>query len=99
MDLYRLACSAGLGGNDWRKLLIGYLRERDGDACQICRRKTIRWNVRSGPGGDDRGPSIDHVVPRSQGGEDDLANLRLSHWGCNRARRNRGGNEQLLLVG
>lgn len=79
-------------------MLVGYLRERDGDKCQICRRD-IRFDLPSGPKGDTRGPSIDHIVPRSKGGDDDLANLRLTHWGCNRSRGNRGGAEQLALIG
>lgn len=97
-DLYRMASAAGHSGKHWRRLLVGYLRERDGDKCKICRR-VIRFDLRSGPRGHDSGPSVDHVVPRSQGGSDELANLRLAHWGCNRQRNNRGGNEQLLLFG
>lgn len=31
--------------------------------------------------------SIDHVVPRSRGGSDDLSNLRPAHLGCNSARQ------------
>jgi len=34
--------------------------------------------------GSDEGPSIDHIHPRSKGGPDDLWNLQLTHWGCNR---------------
>lgn len=37
-----------------------------------------------------RAPSVDHVVPRSRGGDPfDLANCRLAHYGCNAARGNR----------
>jgi len=97
--LYSLACRGGMGGATWRGLLVRYLRERDGDRCQICRRNTIRFDLKSGPRGDDRGPSIDHLVPRSLGGEDDLANLRLAHWACNRRRKNHSINEQLMLIG
>jgi 5-methylcytosine-specific restriction endonuclease McrA len=99
-DLYRLASEKGFKGAGWRHLLVGYLRERDGANCQICR-KPIRYDLRSGVHGDPSGlgPSIDHVVPRSEGGDDDLANLRLAHWCCNRARQAGGGNEQLLLIG
>lgn len=99
-DLYALACSRGAGGARWRDLLVGYMRERDGDRCAICR-KAIRFDLPSGPLGHKSGlgPSVDHVVPRSQGGSDDLANLRLAHWACNRKRRAKGGNEQLALIG
>ena len=95
---YRLACAVGAGGAQWRARLVGYLVDRDGNRCGICRR-AVDLTLRSGARGSDLGPSIDHVVPRSQGGSDDLANLRLAHWGCNRRRRDRGGNEQLALVG
>lgn len=33
--------------------------------------------------------SVDHVVPRSRGGTDQLANLRPAHLGCNTGRGNR----------
>lgn len=33
--------------------------------------------------------SLDHVVPRSKGGSDDVENLRPAHFGCNSARGNR----------
>lgn len=82
----------------WRAKLTEYLAHRDGTRCGICGR-TVDLTLPSGPRGDDRGPSIDHIQPRSRGGTDDLSNLRLTHWACNRQRGNRGGNEQLRLVG
>lgn len=33
--------------------------------------------------------SLDHLVPRSKGGTDEVGNLRPSHWRCNIARGNR----------
>lgn len=102
-DLYALACQyrSDTGqyiGGQWRKPLYDILRDRDGDKCGICRRK-INFTLRSGTKGNPRGPSIDHIVPRSQGGLNDLANLRCAHWACNQRRGNRGGNEQLALMG
>lgn len=102
-DLYHLATQfdAKTGqypGADWRKALLDYLVERDGDRCGVCNRK-VDITLKSGPKGSRRGPSVDHVVPRSLGGSDDPSNLRLTHWGCNQKRGNRGGNEQLMLVG
>lgn len=98
--LYALASRAGARGALWRTTLVAYLRERDGDRCGICRRR-IRFDLSAGPRGDDRGPSIDHMIPRSAGGTDELANLRLTHWGCNRARgAGRAGDfVQLALIG
>ena len=82
----------------WRRKLTDYLAQRDGCACGICG-KRVDVTLSSGPRGNPLGPSIDHVVPRSHGGTDDLANLRLTHWSCNRQRGNRGVPEQLRLVG
>jgi endogenous inhibitor of DNA gyrase (YacG/DUF329 family) len=100
LDLYRMTCERGMGGSRWRRVLVGYLRERDGSRCGICRR-IILFDVRSGPSGSDRGASIDHIEPRSLGGSDDLSNLRLTHWGCNRKRKTGRADPpiQLALIG
>lgn len=102
-DLYALATKYNkltrtYEGAEWRKALIQYLVDRDGDKCGICNRK-VDITLKSGTKGSRLGPSVDHIIPRSQGGEDELANYRLTHWGCNQARGNRGGFEQLALVG
>lgn len=34
--------------------------------------------------------SIDHIVPRAEGGPDDPSNLRATHFGCNAGRRDSG---------
>jgi 5-methylcytosine-specific restriction endonuclease McrA len=69
--------------------------ERDGWKCGICRRKVNR--KLSYP--HRRSASLDHVVPLSQGGAHTYANARISHLECNNLRGNRGGGEQLALVG
>lgn len=46
-----------------------------GTTCHLCGQ----------PGAD----SADHLVPRSRGGDDSLANLRPAHRTCNAARQNR----------
>lgn len=43
--------------------------------------------------------SIDHVIPLSVGGDNTRANVQLAHRRCNTAKNNRGGGEQLRLVG
>ena len=43
--------------------------------------------------------SIDHIVPVAAGGTDDPANLQLAHLRCNLSKRDRGGGEQLRLIG
>jgi len=47
--------------------------ERDLYLCWLC----------GGPGAD----SVDHVIPRVQGGTNEDANLRAAHLGCNSGRR------------
>lgn len=100
MGLYREAIKVRNFGaaHKWHRDLCEYLVLRDGPDCGICG-GSVDLTLRSGVKGDDAGPSVDHVVPRSKGGSDDLSNLRLAHWGCNRKRGNRGEVEQLCLVG
>ena len=67
---------------------------RDGDKCHLCKRKVDL----SLPGTDSRGPTVDHLLPISAGGADELANVRLAHRSCN-CRRGVRGDVQLLLFG
>lgn len=69
--------------------------ERDRWVCQICLRrisKRLQWP-------DPMSVSLDHVVPVSEGGAHTRANTRAAHLRCNVARSNRGGGEQLALIG
>ena len=66
---------------------------RDGNRCHICEK---RIDMRLS-GVDPNGPTIDHLVPVSKGGTNDLSNLALAHRKCNVARGNRGP-AQLRLV-
>lgn len=88
---YAHTTGAGFEPRRWRKALIWWMRERDGDTCHICQntRGPIQWDMKSGPLGDPTGmgPSIDHITPQSKGGGDEVANLALSHWLCNRERK------------
>lgn len=72
--------------------------ERDGWRCQIpgCKRRPIRRDV-SYP--HPRSKSIDHIIPLSLGGDDTAVNKRAAHLGCNIARSNRAGAEQVALFG
>jgi predicted nucleic acid-binding Zn ribbon protein len=74
-------------------LSVNEIAERDGCRCHICNRKVdmslsgkAKW-----------GPTIEHIIPVSQGGTNDPGNLALAHRYCNTARGNRG-HSQLLLV-
>lgn len=72
--------------------LLGYLFKRDRGRCGICR-KPVR--ARRGP----MRPSVDHIIPLSVELNHSLENVQLAHYRCNLSKGNRGGGEQLLLVG
>lgn len=73
---------------------LAEIAARDRNMCHLCGRK-----VPDVAYPDPLSPSLDHVVPLTRGGAHDPANVRLSHLRCNIAKGNRGGGEQLLLVG
>lgn len=63
------------------------LAERDGVACGICGLDVDLSLTRAGSF---RGcASVDHIVPRSLGGDDSPSNLQLAHLGCNMDKSNR----------
>lgn len=72
--------------------------DRDGWRCQIpgCKRRPIRRDLKYPH---PRSKSIDHVIPLSLGGDDTAVNKRAAHLGCNIARGNRAGSEQIALFG
>jgi hypothetical protein len=58
---------------------VDELAARDGWVCWLCEGAidpTLPANLAGGA-------TVDHVVPRSRGGSNDLANLRLAHRRCN----------------
>ena len=67
----------------WRKHALA-VHERDQWTCQLCGTPTLREWVK----GDMRSPTLDHIMPRSLGGSDDIGNLRTAHWLCNSIRGN-----------
>ena len=69
--------------------------ERDAWMCGICGHGVHKNLKFPDPGY----PTLDHVVPISRGGAHTYANVRLAHFRCNTSRANRGGGEQLALVG
>lgn len=67
---------------------------RDGWRCHLCRARVdpkLRAPHRMSG-------TFDHLIPVSEGGDDEAANLALAHWSCN-SRRGARGTVQLLLVG
>lgn len=60
-----------------RAEMAGFLAQRDGDRCALC----------GGSFGIGLGRrTLDHIIPRSRGGTDHPANLRLAHFKCNHQR-------------
>lgn len=55
---------------------------KDQSHCYICG-SAVDTSV---PGTDPHGPSVDHLIPVSQGGTDDPENLILTHLACNMQR-------------
>lgn len=69
--------------------------EMDGYRCYICRRKTDPTKKAPHP----RAPTLDHLVPLAAGGRHEAANCRCACFSCNARKGDRGGGEQLMLVG
>lgn len=70
--------------------------ERDGWRCQICRMRVPQDKQWPHP----QSPTLDHIVPLTEDGTSHTRrNVRLAHLVCNSSRSNRGGNEQLALIG
>lgn len=67
--------------------------ERDGWICQICGKrvnKDVKWPH-------PKSPSIDHIIPLSQGGEHIKTNVQLAHLDCNNLKRAKGGGQLRLF--
>lgn len=82
----------------WDGITDAEIFDRDGWRCMVngCQRRKIDPTKRFPH---PQSPSIDHVIPLSHGGGDVAANKRAAHLRCNVARGNRGGGEQLMLLG
>jgi hypothetical protein len=77
--------SRGRGFRDAGTYIDRQVFERDGWRCYLCGELVKRDVPRTDPDG----PTIDHVVPLSRGGTDDLANVATAHWRCNRDKGSR----------
>jgi 5-methylcytosine-specific restriction endonuclease McrA len=65
---------------------------RDGSNCTICGRP-LHLKVTL-PSSYAMATTIDHIIPRSKGGKNNIGNLRLAHNKCN---KKRGAPDNLLL--
>jgi 5-methylcytosine-specific restriction endonuclease McrA len=69
--------------------------EADGYRCYGCNLKCIKGAPNNHP----LQPTLDHVIPLSKGGTHEYANIRTMCRQCNVRKGDRGGGEQLLLIG
>ena len=69
--------------------------ERDKWRCHICRKKVSQTKVVPHP----RAATIDHLVPLAADGTHEPANVATACFACNCLKGDRGGNEQLALIG
>lgn len=67
----------------------------DGYRCHLCGCKTDP--TKSVP--HRRAPTVDHIIPLSKGGMHERSNCRTACFSCNCRKQDRGGGEQLLLIG
>jgi hypothetical protein len=74
---------------------LAEIAKRDHNRCGICHKRIAMAQAAPHP----RSPSIDHMVPLARGGDDTRANVQLAHFLCNARKGDRGGHEQLALVG
>jgi hypothetical protein len=74
---------------------LAYIAKRDHYRCGLCGKRVAMARPVPHP----KAPTIDHIVPLDDGGDDVKANVQLAHFICNSVKGNRGGGEQLLLVG
>lgn len=66
----------GCGYFAWKRKLDRIIK-RDRKCCQLCGKKVVMSRDSH------MSPSLDHIVPKAQGGSNDDSNLQLAHWICN----------------
>jgi len=66
---------------------------RDQWTCGLCGNPIPEQRVSN----DSLNLSIDHITPQSHGGSDYPSNLRATHQGCNKARRNKPATAKFVL--
>jgi 5-methylcytosine-specific restriction endonuclease McrA len=94
-DNYHRRKALKKGSSSGDRVDLGKIAARDHWVCQLCKRKVDRMLFWPHP----KSPSIDHVIPLTKGGMHEPANVQLAHLVCNTAKGNRGGGEQLALIG
>ena len=79
-----------------RAKVIDYVCIRDKWKCHLCGLLVYKGKFDVA---NPKSKTLDHLIPASLGGLNDVSNLRLAHFSCNSSKGNRGGNEQLMLIG
>lgn len=81
----------------WRKKMTLWIAQQG--KCWLCGEPLVK-PITGGPDGcnDPEYPTMDHIVPASQGGDRSYANIALAHLKCNRARAN-NADVRALRVG
>lgn len=83
-----------LNGAEYERIVRSKVYERDGWRCQLCRRPVDGAAKVPHP----RAPTLDHVVPLSEGGSHTYANVQLACFLCN-SLKGAGGGQQLAMFG
>lgn len=91
----RRQARARRAGTKRERYTLDEIAKRDGYRCGLCHRKVSMAKAVPHP----RAPTIDHLIPLDCGGEDTRANVHLACFYCNSVKGNRGGGEQLALLG
>ena len=84
-ESYRIKTAKRQGVAKPARLSADALIQRDGNLCRLCNTEidlSLTRNSRFGA-------TIDHIVPLSKGGSDDIENMQLTHWICNIKKGNR----------
>ena len=71
------------------------IHERDRYVCYLCHKPTDPSKTVPHP----RAPTLDHVIPLAKGGTHEPSNVATACFQCNCIKGDRGGGEQLMLVG
>lgn len=90
----RLRAARRRGASTGVPVVYAEIFARDGWVCQLCGgrvNRSLAWP-------DPQSPTVDHVVPLSQGGLHDPSNLQLAHARCNFQKSTKPMGEQLRLV-
>jgi hypothetical protein len=73
---------------------LAEIAQRDRYRCGLCRKRVAMTQAVPHP----KAPTIDHVVPMADGGDDTRANVQLAHFLCNSLKCTQG-TQQLMLIG